>query len=163
MNKIISRMLVLGLLFSFVQAQDRDIDKDEARNVKTKSAEKEKVKSAENESSSRIQDAGADLGNVSDKRGSAKKGGPGGKAVLSGQSSRETGSAAPTRKPSNKKAKGGFFSRLFGRSKAASKEQADGQSQFGQKPSQKGEPHQKKSDDEGDSGPKPQGPDDSRP
>ena len=41
MNKIISRMLVLGLLFSFVQAQDRDIDKDEARNVKTKSAEKE--------------------------------------------------------------------------------------------------------------------------
>ena len=162
MNKIISRMLVLGLLFSFVQAQDRDIDKDEARNVKTKSAEKEKVKSAENESSSRIQDAGADLGSVRDNRGSAKKGGPGGKAVLSGQSSRETGSAAPARKSSNK-AKGGFFSRLFGRSKAASKEQADGQSQFGQKPSQKGEPHQKKSDDEDESGPKPQGPDNGRP
>ena len=49
MNKIISRMLVFGLLYSFVQAQEpsRDIDKEEAKNVsaqqKGKSADKDKA------------------------------------------------------------------------------------------------------------------------
>ena len=124
-------MLVLGLLFSFVQAQDKDMDKDEARAVKAKSAEKEKGKSAGKgsvgtagpNSSSRIQDAGKDLGNVSSDKGSDKKNQKGvtseapnkGHSRLSGDSRMAgTKSSSASRKPGKKGGLGGFFSRMFG-------------------------------------------------
>ena len=119
-------MLVFGLLFSFVQAQEpsRDIDKEEAKNV---SAE-QKGKSAEKGPVSRIQDLDAEPSPGSADLKSAKKGGPGGKLAPGGSSARVSSAdelPGTTYNATPKKAqRKGFFERLFGRGKSASKEPA---------------------------------------
>ena len=126
MNKIISRMLVFGLLFSFVQAQEpsRDIDKEEGKNVSAQ----QKGKSVEKGSVSRIQDLDAEPSPGSADLKSAKKGGPGGKLVPGGGNSarlRSDDAAGTTVNATPKKAqRKGFFERLFGRGKSASNEPA---------------------------------------
>ena len=148
-------MLVFGLLFSFVQAQEpsRDIDKEEAKNVSAQ----QKGKSAEKGSASRIQDVDAELPGGSADQGSAKKGGPGGKLAPGGSSARVSSAdelPGTTYNATPKKAqRKGFFGRLFGRGKSASKEPAIGQSQVGQRPSQE-------KGDKGEPGPRVEGPPD---
>lgn len=158
MNKIISRMLVFGLLFSFVQAQEpsRDIDKEEAKNVSAQ----QKGKSADKDKASR--DANMPDGVTSDyeqkhetvaktgpKSATTGKLGPGGSSARVSSADELPGTTYnATPKKAQRK---GFFGRLFGRGKSASKEPAIGQSQVGQRPSQE-------KGDKGEPGPRVEGP-----
>ena len=122
MNTIISRMLVLGLLFSFVHAQEpsRDINKDEAKNARSeqkgKSAKKDKANRTDMPDgvSSDYEQKHTNVKNVTgaEKGGSATTGklGPGGNSARMGSGDTAVG------KKSGKQAKKGFLGRLFGRS-----------------------------------------------
>ena len=130
MNKIISRMLVLGLLVSFVQAQapSKNIDKEAHKATKDVREEaKDKAnKTVSGQDAARIQDLeGSDVQSSATK-GSAKKGA---KGVTKGSpnmapSARVSGdrqlagtrntSASPSGKKARKGALGRVFSRIFG-------------------------------------------------
>jgi len=140
MNKIISRMLVLGLLVSFVQAQQppRDIDKDahkatndvrsEAKN-QNKAPEQDNKGAGGREHRGRLQDieedaqssVGADTRVSSDKKGAkgVTKGSPNmaPSARVSGDrqlAGTQNTSASPSGKKARKGALGRVFSRIFG-------------------------------------------------
>ena len=140
MSKIISRMLVLGLLVSFVQAQQppRDIDKDAHKankDVKSEAKHQNKAQDKDNKAAgdhdmealqgARLQDIEGDA-QSSVTQGSAKKGA---KGVTKGSpnmapSARVSGdrqlagtqntSASPSGKKARKGALGRVFSRIFG-------------------------------------------------
>ena len=140
MSKIISRMLVLGLLVSFVQAQQppRDIDKDghkANKDVKSEAKHQNKAQDKDNKAAgdhdmeslqgARLQDIEGDA-QSSVTQGSAKKGA---KGVTKGSpnmapSARVSGdrqlagtrntSASPSGKKARKGALGRVFSRIFG-------------------------------------------------
>ena len=139
MSKIISRMLVLGLLVSFVQAQQppRDIDKagNKATDVKSEAKDQNKAQDKDNKAAgdhdmeslqgARLQDIEGDA-QSSVTQGSAKKGA---KGVTKGSpnmapSARVSGdrqlagtqntSASPSGKKARKGALGRVFSRIFG-------------------------------------------------
>ena len=140
MSKIISRMLVLGLLVSFVQAQQppRDIDKDAHKankDVKSEAKHQNKAQDKDNKAAgdhdmealqgARLQDIEGDA-QTSMTQGSAKKGA---KGVTKGSpnmapSARVSGdrqlagtqntSASPSGKKARKGALGRVFSRIFG-------------------------------------------------
>ena len=140
MSKIISRMLVLGLLVSFVQAQQppRDIDKDAHKankDVKSEAKHQNKAQDKDNKAAgdhdmealqgARLQDIEGDA-QTSVTQGSAKKGA---KGVTKGSpnmapSARVSGdrqlagtqntSASASGKKARKGALGRFFSRLTG-------------------------------------------------
>ena len=140
MSKIISRMLVLGLLVSFVQAQQppRDIDKDAHKankDVKSEAKHQNKAQDKDNKAAgdhdmealqgARLQDIEGDA-QSSATQGSAKKGA---KGVTKGSpnmapSARVSGdrqlagtqntSASPSGKKARKGALGRVFSRIFG-------------------------------------------------
>ena len=140
MSKIISRMLVLGLLVSFVQAQQppRDIDKDAHKankDVKSEAKHQNKAQDKDNKAAgdhdmealqgARLQDIEGDA-QTSVTQGSAKKGA---KGVTKGSpnmapSARVSGdrqlagtqntSASPSGKKARKGALGRVFSRIFG-------------------------------------------------
>ena len=140
MSKIISRMLVLGLLVSFVQAQQppRDIDKDAHKankDVKSGAKHQNKAQDKDNKAAgdhdmeslqgARLQDIEGDA-QSSVTQGSAKKGA---KGVTKGSpnmapSARVSGdrqlagtqntSASPSGKKARKGALGRVFSRIFG-------------------------------------------------
>ena len=140
MSKIISRMLVLGLLVSFVQAQEppRDIDKDAHKankDVKSEAKHQNKAQDKDNKAAgdhdmealqgARLQDIEGDA-QSSVTQGSAKKGA---KGVTKGSpnmapSARVSGdrqlagtqntSASPSGKKARKGALGRVFSRIFG-------------------------------------------------
>ena len=140
MSKIISRMLVLGLLVSFVQAQQppRDIDKDAHKankDVKSEAKHQNKAQDKDNKAAgdhdmealqgARLQDIEGDA-QTSATQGSAKKGA---KGVTKGSpnmapSARVSGdrqlagtqntSASPSGKKARKGALGRVFSRIFG-------------------------------------------------
>ena len=189
MNKIISRMLVLGLLFSFVQAQQppRDIDKDAHKATKdVKSGAKNQNKAPEQDNKGaggrehrgRLQDieedaqssVGADTRVSSDKKGAkgVTKGSPNmapsarvpGDRQLAGT---QNTSASASGKKARKGALGRFFSRLTG----GGGEKVDGgkttgavqRAGDGQDQSSSGQGQQPKGD-KGAPAPKPQGPDD---
>jgi len=125
-------MLVLGLLFSFVHAQEpsRDIDKDEAKNARSeqkgKSAKKDKANRTDMPDgvSSDYDQKHTNVKNVGggQKDGSATTGklGPGGNSARIGN--------VTTTQQSGKKAKKGFLGRLFSRS---SKSKSSGSSAAG--------------------------------
>ena len=140
MSKIISRMLVLGLLVSFVQAQQppRDIDKDAHKankDVKSEAKHQNKAQDKDNKAAgdhdmeslqgARLQDIEGDA-QSSVTQGSAKKGAKGvtkgspnmapsarvsGDRQLAGTSNT---SASPSGKKARKGALGRVFSRIFG-------------------------------------------------
>ena len=140
MSKIISRMLALGLLVSFVQAQQppRDIDKDAhkaTKDVKSEAKHQNKAQDKDNKAAgdhdmnalqgARLQDLEGDAQSSATK-GSAKKGA---KGVTKGSpnmapSARVSGdrqlagtqntSASPSGKKARKGALGRVFSRIFG-------------------------------------------------
>ncbi len=140
MSKIISRMLVLGLLVSFVQAQQppRDIDKDAHKankDVKSEAKHQNKAQDKDNKAAgdhdmealqgARLQDIEGDA-QTSVTQGSAKKGA---KGVTKGSpnmapSARVSGdrqlagtqntSASPSGKKKSRGALGRVFSRIFG-------------------------------------------------
>ena len=140
MSKIISRMLVLGLLVSFVQAQQppRDIDKDAHKATKdVKSGAKNQNKAPEQDNKGaggrehrgRLQDieedaqssVGADTRVSSDKKGAkgVTKGSPNmaPSARVSGDrqlAGTQNTSASPSGKKARKGALGRVFSRIFG-------------------------------------------------
>ena len=140
MNKIISRMLVLGLLVSFVQAQQppRDIDKDAhkaTKDVKSEAKNQNKAPEQDNkgaggrEHRGRLQDieedaqssVGADTRVSSDKKGAkgVTKGSPNmaPSARVSGDrqlAGTQNTSASASGKKARKGALGRFFSRLTG-------------------------------------------------
>jgi hypothetical protein len=123
-------MLVLGLLFSFVHAQEpsRDINKDEAKNARSqqkgKSAKKDKANRTDlpDGVSSDYEQKHTNVKNVtgSEKGGSATTGklGPGGSSARLGSDT-----AAPK---SGKRAKKGFLGRLFSRSSKSKSAKATG-------------------------------------
>ena len=123
MNTIISRMLVLGLLFSFVHAQEPSIDKNKDEVKKAKSEQKGKSVKTDKASnradmpegvSSNYEQKHTNVKNVTgaEKGGSATTGklGPGGNSARMGSGDTAVG------KKSGKQAKKGFLGRLFGRS-----------------------------------------------
>ena len=121
MNTIISRMLVLGLLFSFVHAQEpsRDINKDEAKNARSE----QKGKSAKKDKANRTDmpdgvssDYEQKHTNVKNVTGVEKGGSATGKLGPGGGNSARMGSDTAVGKKSGKQAKKGFLGRLFGRS-----------------------------------------------
>ena len=188
MSKIISRMLVLGLLVSFVQAQQppRDIDKDAhkaTKDVKSEAKNQNKAPEQDNkgaggrEHRGRLQDieedaqssVGADTRVSSDKKGAkgVTKGSPNmapsarvtGDRQLAGT---QNTSASASGKKARKGALGRFFSRLTG----GGGEKVDGgktgavqRAGDGQDQSSSGQGQQPKGD-KGAPAPKPQGPDD---
>jgi hypothetical protein len=140
MSKIISRMLVLGLLVSFVQAQQpsRDIDKDAhkaTKDVKSEAKNQNKAPEQDNkgaggrEHRGRLQDieedaqssVGAETKVSSDKKGAkgVTKGSPNmaPSARVSGDrqlAGTQNTSASPSGKKARKGALGRVFSRIFG-------------------------------------------------
>lgn len=140
MSKIISRMLVLGLLVSFVQAQQppRDIDKagNKATDVKSEAKDQNKAQDKDNKATgdhdmnalqgARLQDLDGDAQSGAATQGSAKgKGGVSSKgspnmapsARVSGDrqlAGTQNTSASPSGKKARKGALGRFFSRLTG-------------------------------------------------
>ena len=188
MSKIISRMLVLGLLVSFVQAQQppRDIDKDAhkaTKDVKSEAKNQNKAPEQDNkgaggrEHRGRLQDieedaqssVGADTRVSSDKKGAkgVTKGSPNmaPSARVSGDrqlAGTQNTSASASGKKARKGALGRFFSRLTG----GGGEKVDGgktgavqRAGDGQDQSSSGQGQQPKGD-KGAPAPKPQGPDD---
>ena len=188
MSKIISRMLVLGLLVSFVQAQQppRDIDKDAHKATKdVKSGAKNQNKAPEQDNKGaggrehrgRLQDieedaqssVGADTRVSSDKKGAkgVTKGSPNmaPSARVSGDrqlAGTQNTSASASGKKARKGALGRFFSRLTG----GGGEKVDGgktgavqRAGDGQDQPSSGQGQQPKGD-KGAPAPKPQGPDD---
>ena len=188
MSKIISRMLVLGLLVSFVQAQQppRDIDKDAhkaTKDVKSEAKNQNKAPEQDNkgaggrEHRGRLQDieedaqssVGADTRVSSDKKGAkgVTKGSPNmaPSARVSGDrqlAGTQNTSASASGKKARKGALGRFFSRLTG----GGGEKVDGgkkgavqRAGDGQDKSSSGQGQQPKGD-KGAPAPKPQGPDD---
>ena len=176
MNKIISRMLVLGLLVSFVQAQtpSKDIDKDAHKaNKDVREEAKNKANKAvggQDMDAARLQDLEGDTQSGAATQGSAKgKGGPKSKgspnmapsARVSGDRQLAgTKNTSASGKAVKKGGLGRIFSRIFGGAqkvdggKSASKEPAAGQSPGVQSPSQ--DPKEK--DDGSRPGPKVEGP-----
>ena len=122
MNTIISRMLVLGLLFSFVHAQEpsRDINKDEAKNARSeqkgKSAKTDKASSRVDMPDGVSSDYEQKHTNVKNVTGVEKGGSATGKLGPGGGNSARMGSDTAVGKKSGKVAKKGFLGRLFGRS-----------------------------------------------
>jgi len=140
MSKIISRMLVLGLLVSFVQAQQppRDIDKagNKATDVKSEAKDQNKAQDKDNKAAgdhdmnalqgARLQDLEGDAQSGAATQGSAKgKGGVSSKgspnmapsARVSGDrqlAGTQNTSASPSGKKARKGALGRVFSRIFG-------------------------------------------------
>ena len=188
MSKIISRMLVLGLLVSFVQAQQppRDIDKDAhkaTKDVKSEAKNQNKAPEQDNkgaggrEHRGRLQDieedaqssVGADTRVSSDKKGAkgVTKGSPNmaPSARVSGDrqlAGTQNTSASASGKKARKGALGRFFSRLTG----GGGEKVDGgktgavqRAGDGQDQPSSGQGQQPKGD-KGAPAPKPQGPDD---
>ena len=184
MNKIISRMLVLGLLVSFVQAQEpsRDIDKDAhkaTKDVKGGAKSQNKAQDKDNKAAgdhdmnalqgARLQDLEGDAQSGAATQGSAKgKGGTSKGSPNMAPSARVSGdrqlagtkNTSASGKAVKKGGLGRIFSRIFGGAqkvdggKSASKEPAAGQSPGGQSPSQ--DPKEK--DDGSRPGPKVEGP-----
>ena len=188
MNKIISRMLVLGLLVSFVQAQEpsRDIDKDAhkaTKDVKGGAKTQNKAQDKDNKAAgdhdmnalqgARLQDLEGDAQSGAATQGSAKgKGGTSKGSPNMAPSARVSGdrqlagtqntSASASGKKARKGALGRFFSRLTG----GGGEKVDGgktgavqRAGDGQDQPSSGQGQQPKGD-KGAPGPKPQGPDD---
>ena len=140
MSKIISRMLVLGLLVSFVQAQQppRDIDKagNKATDVKSEAKDQNKAQDKDNKAAgdhdmnalqgARLQDLEGDAQSGAATQGSAKgKGGVSSKgspnmapsARVSGDrqlAGTQNTSASASGKKARKGALGRVFSRIFG-------------------------------------------------
>ena len=140
MSKIISRMLVLGLLVSFVQAQQppRDIDKDAHKankDVKSEAKHQNKAQDKDNKAAgdhdmnalqgARLQDLDGDAQSGAATQGSAKgKGGVSKGSPNMAPSARVSGdrqlagtqntSASPSGKKARKGALGRVFSRIFG-------------------------------------------------
>ena len=179
MNKIISRMLVLGLLVSFVQAQapSKNIDKEAHKATKDVREEaKDKAnKTVSGQDAARIQDLeGSDV-QSSETKASAKKGK---KGVTKGSpnmapSARVSGdrqlagtrntSASPSGKKARKGALGRVFSRIFGggekvdgASAGKGKEGAAQPASGGQDRPSGGQGYQQPKGDKGAAGPKPQ-------
>ena len=188
MSKIISRMLVLGLLVSFVQAQQppRDIDKagNKATDVKSEAKDQNKAQDKDNKATgdhdmnalqgARLQDLEGDAQSGAATQGSAKgKGGVSSKgspnmapsARVSGDrqlAGTQNTSASASGKKARKGALGRFFSRLTG----GGGEKVDGgktgavqRAGDGQDQPSSGQGQQPKGD-KGAPAPKPQGPDD---
>lgn len=188
MSKIISRMLVLGLLVSFVQAQQppRDIDKDAhkaTKDVKSEAKNQNKAPEQDNkgaggrEHRGRLQDieedaqssVGADTRVSSDKKGAkgVTKGSPNmaPSARVSGDrqlAGTQNTSASASGKKARKGALGRFFSRLTG----GGGEKVDGGKTGAVQPAGDGQDQpssgqgQQPKGDKGAPAPKPQGPDD---
>ena len=188
MSKIISRMLVLGLLVSFVQAQQppRDIDKDAhkaTKDVKSEAKNQNKAQDKDNKAAgdhdmeslqgARLQDIEGDA-QSSVTQGSAKKGA---KGVTKGSpnmapSARVSGdrqlAGTSNTSASGKAVKKGGLGRIFSRIFGGGGEKVDGSAGKpgatqpagdGQDQPSGGQGQQPKGD-KGAPGPKPQGPDD---
>ena len=179
MNKIISRMLVLGLLVSFVQAQapSKNIDKEAHKATKDVREEaKDKAnKTVSGQDAARIQDLeGSDVQSSATK-GSAKKGAKGvtkgspnmaPSARVSGDR-QLSGTRNTSASTSGKKARKGAFSRVFSRifgggekvdgaSAGKGKEGAAQPASDGQDRPSGGQGYQQPKGDKGAAGPKPQ-------
>ena len=178
MNKIISRMLVLGLLVSFVQAQapSKNIDKEAHKATKDVREEaKDKAnKTVSGQGAARLQDLEGDA-QSSETKASAKKGK---KGVTKGSpnmapSARVSGdrqlagtrntSASPSGKKARKGALGRVFSRIFGggekvdgASAGKGKEGASQPASGGQDRPSGSQGYQQPKGDKGAAGPKPQ-------
>jgi len=189
MSKIISRMLVLGLLVSFVQAQapSRDIDKDAHKatksDVKSEAKAKDNKGAGDLETSGRLRDVEKDSHGSNDqniqKKGSDKKGAKGvtkgspnmapnarvsGDRQLAG-----TKNTSASGKGVKKGTLGRMFSRIFGGAtkvdggkSGAAQPKGDGQDQpsGGQGQPSGSQGGQQPKGDKGAPGPKQQGPDD---
>ena len=122
MNTIISRMLVLGLLFSFVHAQEPSIDKNKDEVKKAKSEQKGKSVKTDKASnrvdmpegvSSNYEQKHTNVKNVS---GVEKGGSATGKLGPGGKNNARIGNVKTATTKSGKVAKKGFLGRLLGRS-----------------------------------------------
>ena len=185
MNKIISRMLVLGLLVSFVQEHEpsRDIDKDAhkaTKDVKGGAKSQNKAQDKDNKAAgdhdmnalqgARLQDLEGDAQSGAATQGSAKgKGGTSKGSPNMAPSARVSGdrqlAGTKNTSASGKAVKKGGLGRIFGRIFGGA-EKVDGGKSGAAQPAGDGQDQpsggqgQQPKGDKGAPGPKPQGPDD---